>query len=91
MSIEEIVERTAMARSTIVGYLTDFIAGEHPDTIDPWVEREEYDVIAPVVDRHGTERLKPIYEELEGRMSYDTIRLVVSHVVARTASAGATA
>jgi ATP-dependent DNA helicase RecQ len=85
-SIDEVADLTGRARSTIAGYLADFIASECPDTIDPWVDRDEYDAIVPIVDRHGTERLRPIYEELEGRVSYDAIRFVVAHVVARGAA-----
>jgi ATP-dependent DNA helicase RecQ len=77
---------TARVRSTIAGYLADFIVTERPATIDAWVDRDQYDLIAPAVERLGTERLKPIYEELEGRISYDDIRLVVAHRVARVSS-----
>jgi hypothetical protein len=41
---------------------------------------------SPAVERLGTERLKPIFEEFEGRISYDDIRLVVAHRVARVSS-----
>jgi ATP-dependent DNA helicase RecQ len=85
-SIEEVMAMTARARSTIAGYLADFIITERPATLDPWLAREQYDTIAPAVERLGTERLKPIYEEFEGRISYDDIRLVVAHRVARVSS-----
>ena len=86
-SIEEVMALTARAQSTIAGYLADFIVTERPATIDAWLAREQYDLIAPAVERLGTERLKPIYEEFEGRISYDAIRLVVAHRVARVSSA----
>jgi ATP-dependent DNA helicase RecQ len=70
---------TARTRSTIAGYLADFIVTERPGSIDQWVDRDDYEAILPVADRLGTERLKPIYEEFDGRISYDTIRLVVAH------------
>ena len=85
-SIEEVMALTARARSTISGYLADFIVTERPPSIDAWLPREQYDTIAPAVERLGTERLKPIYEEFEGRISYDDIRLVVAHRVARVSS-----
>jgi ATP-dependent DNA helicase RecQ len=84
--IEDVVNLTGRARSTITGYLADFIVTERPRTIDRWIDREHYDAITPVAARLGTERLKPIYDEFEGRLSYDTIRVVVAHVVAQTAS-----
>ncbi|HXH40357.1 MAG TPA: DNA helicase RecQ [Thermoanaerobaculia bacterium] len=85
--IDDVVNLTGRARSTIAGYLADFIASERPDTIDRWIEREQFEAITPVVTRLGTERLKPIYDEFEGQMSYDVIKLVVAHVVAQTAAA----
>jgi ATP-dependent DNA helicase RecQ len=85
-SVEEVMAITARARSTIAGYLADFIVTERPPTIDAWLARDQYDLIAPAVERLGTERLKPIYEEFEGRISYDDIRLVVAHRVARVSS-----
>jgi ATP-dependent DNA helicase RecQ len=85
-SIEEVMAITERARSTISGYLADFIVTERPPTIDAWLAREQYDTIAPAVERLGTERLKPIYEELEGRISYDDIRLVVAHRASRVSS-----
>jgi len=85
-SIEEVMALTARARNTISGYLADFIVTERPASIDAWLTREQYDTIVPAVERLGTERLKPIYEEFEGRISYDDIRLVVAHRVARVSS-----
>jgi len=80
--IDDVVNLTGRARSTITGYLADFIVTERPRTIERWVDREHYDAITPVAARLGTERLKPIYDEFGGRLPYDTIRMVVAHVVA---------
>jgi ATP-dependent DNA helicase RecQ len=82
-SIEEVMNLTGRAHSTIAGYLADFIMTECPLTIDKWIDPAQYAAIAPIAARLGTERLKPIYEELEGRISYDVIRLVVAHLVAQ--------
>jgi ATP-dependent DNA helicase RecQ len=82
--IDDVANLTGRARSTIAGYLADFIITEHPGTIAPWVDREQVEAITPVVTRLGTDRLKPIYDEFEGRMSYDVIKVVVAHVVARS-------
>lgn len=85
--IDDVVNLTGRARSTIAGYLADFIITEQPRTIAPWVDRDQLEAITPVVARLGTDRLKQIYDEFEGRMSYDVIKVVVAHVVARTAAA----
>jgi ATP-dependent DNA helicase RecQ len=85
--IDDVANLTGRARSTVAGYLADFITTEHPGTIERWVPRDHYDAIAPVAARLGTDRLKPIYDEFEGRISCDDIRLVVAHVVAQNAYA----
>lgn len=84
-SIEQVMALTGRAHSTIAAYLADFIITERPETIDRWVTQDEYEAIAPLAHRLGTERLKPIFDELEGRMPYDAIRLVVAHIVAKAA------
>jgi ATP-dependent DNA helicase RecQ len=85
-SIEEVRAITEGARSTIAGYLADFIVTERPGKITAWVDPDQYQTVAPVIERLGAERLKPIFEELEGRISYDVIRLVVAHMAARVAA-----
>jgi ATP-dependent DNA helicase RecQ len=80
--IDDVVRLTGRARSTVAGYLADFIITERPGTIDRWVDHDHYEAITPVAARLGTDRLKPIYDEFEGRMTYDDIRLVVAHLVA---------
>src|SRR5258706_6947543 len=41
--IDDVVRLTGRARSTIAGYLADFIITERPPTIDRWVEPEHYE------------------------------------------------
>ena len=39
-----------------------------------------YKLVADAVEKVGMARLKPIFEELGGKIAYEEIRLVVSHL-----------
>ncbi len=91
-SIEEVMAATGRARSTVSGYLADFIAAERPESIAAWVdEPTRARVIAaaeavgdvPVVGVVGVVGaggpLKPVFEHLGGEVPYDTIRWVLAH------------
>jgi ATP-dependent DNA helicase RecQ len=81
-AIEDVMHQTGRARGTICDYLTDYIREERPITITAWVPETLYQRIVMVARRVGTERLKPIYIELGEQVSYDDIRLVVTHLTA---------
>ena len=53
---------------------------EKPESLDPWLSREVYNQVADAADWHGTERLKPIFDALEGKVGYDDIRAVIAHL-----------
>jgi ATP-dependent DNA helicase RecQ len=74
------MQRTGLARSTILQYLAEHIRSDKPATIDAWVKPELYQRIAAVVQRTGGERLKPFFIALGEKVPYDDIRLVVAHL-----------
>jgi ATP-dependent DNA helicase RecQ len=79
-SIEEVMKATDRAHSTTAEYLADYIAAECPENIDCWVDAETYRLVAEAARRLGTTPLKPIFEALNERIPYDTIRLVARHL-----------
>jgi ATP-dependent DNA helicase RecQ len=79
-SIDTVMQRTGLARSTIMQYLTEFIRSEKPAKIHAWVRPEMYERVAAVVQRTGGDRLKPFFIALEEKVPYDDIRLVVAHM-----------
>jgi len=79
-TIDAVVERTGMSRNTVVQYLAEFIRTQQPQNIDTWVPPETYRRVAAVVDKIGGDRLKPFFIDLEEKISYDDIRLVVAHL-----------
>ncbi|HSQ57598.1 MAG TPA: RQC domain-containing protein, partial [Gemmata sp.] len=82
-SIEDVMEKTRMARSTVSGYLADFILAEKPESIFAWVAEDVCERVAAAVEMHGTEKLKPIFLELNEEVSYEHIRVVVAFLQSR--------
>lgn len=79
-SIEEVVQRTGRARSTVTEYLADFLAHEGQLSPEPWVDEETFAAIASAAKIVGASRLKPIFEHCEGRFTYDQIRICLACV-----------
>ena len=79
-SVEQVATATSRALSTTGGYLAEFIALHRPQRLDSWIDPPTYDTIAAAVKEVGTAYLKPIFEHLEGKVSYEQIRMVVAHL-----------
>jgi hypothetical protein len=79
-SLEDVQTETSRARSTVVGYLAEFIQQEGLTDPAPWIEIDEtvYKRIRDASFNTGIDKLKPIYEALEQDVSYDIIRIVVA-------------
>jgi ATP-dependent DNA helicase RecQ len=82
-SVDDVKHKINRARSTVTEYLSEFITQERPARIDCWVEDATYRSIAQAAARSEDRRLTPIFERLDGRVPYDTIRLVLAHLEAR--------
>ena len=78
MSIVEVREAAGVSHATVLGYLADYI--EHEGIVDPerWVPAEVFARIKEAVERVGFQRLKPLYEVLDGGVSYDRIHPAVA-------------
>jgi ATP-dependent DNA helicase RecQ len=79
-SIDDVVKQTGRARSTVVGYLAEFLEEQGQLTPEPWLDNETFATIAAAAKVMGTERLKPIFDQLNGAYQYDQIRLAVACV-----------
>ncbi|MEX0715141.1 MAG: DNA helicase RecQ [Planctomycetaceae bacterium] len=77
-SLEEVREATGRAESTVGDYLAAFI--EQEGICDPgtWVEEEVFERIRQAAEQTGVERLKPIFEALEGTIDYGRIRVAIA-------------
>jgi len=78
--IEDVMHQLGKSRATVLDYLKDYIELDRPESILGWVSEEVYQKVAAAVEKVGTARLKPIFIELEEKVPYDEIRLVVAHL-----------
>ncbi len=82
-SIERIAEITGRAPGTIWAYLAEFVE-KYPFTpLNSWVDKQTCQTVAAAVKDLGSAYLKPIFDQLEAKVSYGQIRVVVAHRNAR--------
>jgi ATP-dependent DNA helicase RecQ len=75
-SIAEVANHLSCATSTVFGYLSEFIRQGGITDASPWVPAELIPRIEAAARKHGVEKLRPIFDELNGEVSYDLIRIV---------------
>lgn len=78
-SIDEVIAATGRARSTVCGYLADFIAAERPRSIEAWIDDATYQRVVEGMEAVGGGSFKDVFEHLGGEVSYDQIRWVWAH------------
>jgi ATP-dependent DNA helicase RecQ len=81
-SLDDVKHTINRARSTVIQYLVEFIAAERPRDIDCWIDRATYRAVAETAKNAEERRLTPVFEQLDGRVSFDEIRLVLAHIEA---------
>jgi ATP-dependent DNA helicase RecQ len=77
-SCSEVAALMGRAISTVEGYLSQFIEAHRVFDPAPWVSAEDAAKIEEAIAKVGSERLKPIFETLEGQQTYAAIRVVVA-------------
>jgi len=74
--IAQAVQETGITESTVLRYLIEW-APEEGWTATHWLEPSRAEWIAAAIKRCGTDKLKPIFESLNGDAEYWEIRLVL--------------
>lgn len=82
-SVEEVMQHTGRAASTVYGYLAEHIQTARPDDISAWVDDATYQRVADAARDATTPGLRPIFDKLEGQVSFEAIRLVMTHMIAQ--------
>jgi len=77
LSVQQVAQQMSRAPTTVYGYLAEFIRHEKITDPSPWVDATTARRVAQAAQQVGTERLKPIFERLDGQISYEQIRIVV--------------
>lgn len=77
--IEEVMELTGRARSTVIGDLCEMIQeGQVHPTLRIWMAEETEETIRRAAEEAGIERLRPIKDIVGETISYDDIHIVVA-------------
>jgi len=82
-SVDDVAAQINRAQSTTSEYLLEFVVAEKPASIAPWVSQGAYRDVVAMRSKLKTERLKPIFIELEEKVPYDQIRLILAHLGTR--------
>lgn len=76
--VEEVADQLDRTADTVVKYLTAFLQRRRITDIGSWVPLTQQNRIEESLGRLGSERLKPLFEDLKGEIPYYIIRLVVT-------------
>ncbi|MDQ7014675.1 MAG: DNA helicase RecQ [Planctomycetota bacterium] len=79
-SVEAVAVTQGLQPRTITTHLAEWIASRKPESIAPWIDQPTYDRVAAAAGQVGTDFLKPVFEHLEGSISYEQIHIVVAHL-----------
>lgn len=77
-TIAEAAQKLDRALSTTYQYLAEYFQRERLQSPQPWVDDETFRRVVEATEQVGFEMLKPIFEHLEGSVTYDQIRLSVT-------------
>lgn len=85
LSVDQVCAKMNRTSSTIYGYLNEYLKLHEIQNATPWVRDSEIKAIEQAIQHSGvTDRLRPLYDQLEGKISFDAIRLVLTCYVNRT-------
>lgn len=79
-SLAETAAVINLSVSTASEYLCTWIELTKPGSIDAWVDKQTYARVEAALDELGGARLRPIWEQLEGQVSYEQIKAVIAHL-----------
>jgi ATP-dependent DNA helicase RecQ len=83
MSLEAIAKERDMSLSTVVSHLCFLLEKGILKDISKLVDKKTQELIEEAVKKFGKDKLKPIFEELGGKIDYDKIKLVLASMVKR--------
>ena len=75
-AVEAVATSVGVTPATVTEYLAEFVRTEKPETIFTWVPEDVCERVAAAAEIHGTAKMKPVFMELNGEVSYDHIRVV---------------
>lgn len=85
-SIDDVMQRLGRARSTVSGYLNEYLRFDQVLDPGPWLDPATARRIESAIEEVGVTRLRPIFDRLGGEVPYDDIRIMATCVANRDAS-----
>ncbi|QDU91650.1 ATP-dependent DNA helicase RecQ [Pirellulimonas nuda] len=82
-SMEEVAKQMNRARSTVAGYLGEFLRHEQVTDPSPWVDPETARRVEAAIEEVGLKGLRPIYEQLGEEVDYESIKVVATCIANR--------
>ncbi len=76
-SVEDVAKILNRATSTTSGYLTEYLREKKVTDPSHWVDPAVAERVSAAARETDSEKLKPIFEALNGEVGYDQIRIVV--------------
>jgi ATP-dependent DNA helicase RecQ len=77
-TLEEVMERMGRARSTVTQYLVDYLRHEQVMDPEPWLPQAVFNRVEAAIEAVGQGALRPIFDHLNGEVSYDHIRIAAA-------------
>lgn len=77
-SIQQVAPAINRAESTTVQYLVEHIQQEEISDPSPWVDQQTAKKIHQTIQKIGSKQLKLIFDHLNGKVDYNTIRITVA-------------
>lgn len=78
LSIEDVCLQLDRVQSTVAGYLVTFIQRRNISDPSRWVPAETVAKIEAVLAKQDSQQLKPIFEALQRKISFEDIRIVIA-------------
>ncbi len=77
-AVEDVARQLGRSLTTTVKYLEEYVTRERLSSPEPWVDEAVFQRVCEAVDRVGVDRLRPVYDALQGEVGYDDIRLCLT-------------
>lgn len=78
LSVEQVAERMGRANSTVHEYLIAYIKQHRITDSSRWVEPRVANKVRIATQYTDTDRLRPLFEAFHGKISYETLRIVLA-------------
>lgn len=78
-SLAQIAAFANISEGTVANYLADAILANEIRDVSPWLSHDTYSQICSAAAKVGTERLKPIYDELQEKIPYSLIHIALAY------------